>query len=365
MLTSQTQACLALQLCPQLGPKTFQNLIKKFSNPLNTWQQSAAVWRKAGFKKSLCEAFTQHKQTFQIELILAKLKKLEIKYLPQTSSKFPKLLKQIADPPIGLFIKGEIEQFNKPMMAVVGTRRVTTYGKQVTKQLTSALTNAGFVVVSGLARGVDGIAHQACIDNGGQTIAVLGCGVDIIYPSQHQNLAKQILATGGAIISEYPPETKPIPGNFPARNRIISGMSSGVLVTEGASKSGSKITAMMALDQNREVFAVPGSINSPMSQAPADLIKLGAKLVTSIEDILEELNIKGNVGVKDPDFVPEFDNLLQEKIYKYLQQNNQHIDTLIRDLKVDSAQINVELTLLELNGLIENFGNGEWGIVRK
>ena len=215
-----------------------------------------------------------------------------IKILNISVADYPFLLKNIPDPPKELFVLGDGDILSaKRVIAVVGTRKMTRYGQEITTKLTKELVEAGFVIVSGMALGVDGVAHQTAIDSGGKTIAVLGAGVDIIYPAQHRDLYNGILAHGGAIVSEVPPGKFVSREQFPARNRIISGLSQAVLVTEGAIKSGGLITVRMALEQGREVFAVPGPINSPMAEGTNYLIKQGARLVTDVDDILSELNL--------------------------------------------------------------------------
>lgn len=203
---------------------------------------------------------------------------------------YPCLLKEIYDPPQQLYYLGELKAREKFPLAVVGTRKISFYGKKATERLVNGLCQAGLTIVSGLALGVDGLAHQIALENGTRTIAVLGSGLDTVYPPDHKKLAKRIIDTGGALVSEYPPKTKPSKLTFPARNRIVAGMSLGVLVIEAPIKSGAMITARLALDQGREVFAVPGDIYSENSQGCNLLIKKGAKPVTKIEDILESFN---------------------------------------------------------------------------
>ncbi len=201
---------------------------------------------------------------------------------------FPAALKEIPDPPLLLFYRGNLSLLQNPLIAVVGARKPSTYGIMACQYLTEQLSNAGFDIVSGLAYGIDGQAHRSALESGGGTIGVLGCGIDQIYPRSHGTLYKEVEARG-LLLSEYPPGVKPAPGLFPERNRLISGLSLGVLVVEAAAKSGSLVTADCALEQGREVFAVPGSIFSEVSEGPHQLLKQGAKLVTSAADIIEEL----------------------------------------------------------------------------
>ncbi|MDA2921876.1 DNA-processing protein DprA [Patescibacteria group bacterium AH-259-L07] len=213
------------------------------------------------------------------------------KITPQDKN-YPQLLKEIPDSPHKLYVWGVLKQKEKYPLAVVGTRKVSNYGKQVTIELVKELAKQGLTIISGLALGVDGISHQAALDANGRTIAVLGSGFDHLYPQEHAKLANDIVKSGGAIITEYPPDAKPTQKTFPARNRIIAGMSLGVLVIEAPMRSGALITARHALEQNRDVFAVPGSIYNKNSAGTNNLIKMGAKPVTSPEDILESFNLQ-------------------------------------------------------------------------
>lgn len=203
----------------------------------------------------------------------------------------PLLLSQIPDAPKHLYIKGEWPDESMPRIAIVGTRHVTPYGRMVTQQFTKELVKAGFVIVSGFMYGVDAIAHETAVDCGGKTIAVLGYGLHApYYPKSHSILARKVLEHGSCLVSEFEPTVTAVPENFPRRNRIVSGLSLGVLVTEAGTKSGSLITARLAVEQGREVFAVPGRIDSPYSEGTKELINLGAKLVTSFRDIVDELH---------------------------------------------------------------------------
>ena len=204
---------------------------------------------------------------------------------------YPQLLKEIYDPPEKLYLLGKLKSKEKYPLAVVGTRRISSYGRQITMSLVKALSQAGLTIISGLALGTDGLAHQTALDVSGRTIAVLGSGLDIIYPSAHKKLAQEIIKSGGAVVSEYPLNTRPSKWTFPARNRIVAGMCLGTLVIEAPKRSGALITARFALEQGREVFAVPGSIYTENSAGCHILIKMGAKPVTKPEDILESFNL--------------------------------------------------------------------------
>ncbi len=282
-MTQEQHYWVAFSVFPGIGPVRFQRLLDTFGTA------------KAAWEAPLSDKFIHFKKTFNIDEYLEKLGHLHVSVLTLSDPKYPKLLKEISDPPFLLYIRGKNtgEPINlDKTIAVVGTRNITPYGQEVTRKLVTGLVAHGFTIVSGMAYGVDAVAHQAAIDAGGKTIAVLGCGIDIIAPPSNATLYRAIGEEGhGAIVSEMPLTQRPGKGLFVARNRIISGLSMGVVVIEGTDSSGALITARNAGEQGREVFAVPGPITSLYSKGPARLIKQGAKLVERVEDILEELGI--------------------------------------------------------------------------
>jgi len=272
---------------------------------------------------------------------------------------YSKLLAQIADPPKQLYCRGNTKLLNGFCFSVVGTRKLTAYGKEATEHIISGLAGSGMTIVSGLAMGIDAVAHQSALDNDLPTIAVLGSTVDDrgIGPQVNFNLAKEILKNNGLLISEYKKSGEIIRANFAIRDRIISGLSKGVLVVEGAEKSGSLITAKSALDQNRDVFAVPGNIFSPVSRGTNWLLKIGAKAVTSAEDILEEyaknpklkLEIKSDISTKDP---------IQQKILDILDEKSELTgDEIIREAGIDTSQVIAALSMLEIKNRIKQKNN--------
>jgi DNA processing protein len=283
---------------------------------------------------------------------LAKLEKAGVDCVSIWDDEYPPLLKKAAAPPALLFYRGVLPPVWPAMIGVVGTRMPSTYGKTVTEKLTMQLVENGLDIVSGMARGVDTVAHTAAIKRGGKTYAVLGCGVDVIYPSENRKLYEQIVENG-AVISEYFLGAKPDAVNFPRRNRIISGMSLGVLVVEAGKKSGALITAEFALEQNREVFAVPGQITNHRSIGSNKLIQQGAKLVQSVEDILEEISPKlrsQRILEKPlPPDLSEADRLLLSK----LSTEPRHIDQLVLELDQSPAVLLGQLLRLELAGLVK------------
>ena len=266
------------------------------------------------------------------------------------------MLKEIYNPPALLYYKGNLENIDLSI-AVVGTRKISNYGKQVTPMIVKPLAENKVVIVSGLAYGVDSLAHQATVEVKGRTIAVLGSGLDrqSIYPSSNRHLADKIIGYDGAVISEYPMGTLPFKGNFPSRNRIIAGLSLGILVIEGSEDSGSLITAQLGLEQNRDVFAVPGNIYQDSSKGPNKLLKMGAKPVLSAQDILEELDFKQIVKYHKPHNVsPEND---QEKlILEKLNGEPLHIDKITQATGLSHSLVSSTLALMEMKGLVKNLG---------
>lgn len=279
------------------------------------------------------------------------------------NKKYPKLLKEIFKPPV-LYIRGNFQKTDKHSLAIVGTRTPTHYGKQVAEKFTYELAQAGFTIVSGLAMGIDALVHKTALQAKGRTIAVLGSGIDdkSLYPQENKKLAQKI-EKSGAVISEYPVGTSGRPGYFPQRNRIISGISLGVLIIEAGFKSGALITARCAIDQNREVFCVPGSILSEKSVGPNNLIKLGAKLVTRIEDILEELNLTQSLKLFETKKIIG-DNAEEKKILKFINYEPVHIDELIKQTKLNTAIINATLSIMEIKNKIKNMGGGNYVLGR-
>jgi DNA processing protein len=279
---------LALHLAPGLGVRKAHRLIEEFGGPPSVFRASRSELEAIGLATSTAQSIASgcifEDATTQHQKMLA----AGVQLITFTHDKYPALLREIYDPPLVLFARGNPELLNDVNVAIVGTRRPSAYGMVATERLATDLAAAGVTVVSGMARGIDTKAHTAVLDNQGNTVAVFGCGVDVIYPAENRKLADRI-AEKGLLLSEFPMGAPGLPQNFPVRNRIVSGISAGVIVVEGAQYSGSTITAKLAVDQNREVFAVPGNITSKLSWAPNLLIKQGAKLVQDANDVLTEL----------------------------------------------------------------------------
>ncbi len=281
---------VGFSLIPGIGPVRFNQLLKYFGNPAEAWQAGPADLKQAGLDTSAVRSITSSRPKISLEAEMEKLDRYGVKVLTWNDPQYPARLKEIYDYPPVLYVRGLLLPQDEWCVAVVGTRRATVYGRQVTEEIVSDLVRNKITIVSGLARGIDSVAHRSALEAGGRSLAIFACGLDIVYPSENAELARRIMAQG-ALVSEYPLGTKPRADNFPRRNRIMSGLSLGVLVVEAGETSGAMITAHLALEQNREVFAIPGSVLSPTSRGTNRLIQEGAKLVRDYRDILEELNL--------------------------------------------------------------------------
>ena len=289
-MDEETKSYIAFSIFPGIGPVRFRLLVSYFGSAVAAWNAPVSELKNINLGEKLTEKFDYFRKTFDIDDYIHQLEKLHVSVLINTNPKYPELLKHISDAPFLLYVKGRGSKINlDKTIAIVGTRRITPYGEKVTKKLVHDLVASGFTIVSGMAYGVDAVAHRAAIDAGGKTIAVLGCGIDIIAPPSNKKLYYDIINGNGAVISEMPLGLRPEKGLFVARNRIISGLSHGVVVTEGADDSGALITARNAGEQGREVFAVPGPVTSPYSRGPSRLLRNGAALVESADDIVEAL----------------------------------------------------------------------------
>jgi DNA processing protein len=280
---------LALRRARGVGPRTCKLLIEKFGTPEKIFQLNSEEIAAAGVPRNTARSITEFRDFEALEKELCELPNIGARLIKWSDADYPSNLRQIADPPPFLFVRGPAHLTDSNCIAVVGARAASDIGRRMAQRLGLELAAKGFTVVSGLARGIDGEAHQGALDAHGKTLAVLGCGVDVIYPAEHRKLAEAIIAGGGALISELPIGTQPLAENFPTRNRILSGLCLGVVIVEAAEKSGSLITARMALEQDRQVFAVPGSPLSGKTRGSNRLLKEGAKLVECVEDVIEEL----------------------------------------------------------------------------
>lgn len=347
---------LSFSLAPGIGPKSLDSLARNFETLEKAWNASESELLLI-LKPALTSKFLKFREEFDLETYKKQLKKQKISFITLLDKEYPSLLKSIFNPPAVLYTKGDITLLNSPCLAIVGTRRITSYGREITEMFAKELSEAGLTIVSGMAFGVDGVAHKAAIDTKGKTIAVLGNGVDLAYPKENEKLYEEILDSGGLIISEYSPGMPPNNGTFPARNRIVAGLSKGVLVTEGAEDSGSLITANYGLEFGRKVFAVPGPITSQLSKAPLDLIEKGAKLVTSAEQIIKELGLKNkDLRMKTK---TKIDGLSKEekKILEVLENESLYFDEIVKLTGISSQILGTTLSLMEIKGFIKNTGS--------
>jgi DNA processing protein len=341
----------ALKSVPMVGNVTFRRLLEQFGTPERVLQATEAeLTRAKGVGAAAIAAIKKHDYRPFAEQECAKVARSGARVVPFLAAEYPKILLEIPDPPPYLYVKGEMRS-SENSVAVVGSRRASTYGMLTTARLAKELADHGITVVSGMARGVDTAAHRGSLGAGGRTIGVLGCGIDVVYPSENRKLFEE-MADRGALISEFPMGTLPLAENFPRRNRIISGISRGVLVVEAMENSGSLITAQFALDQGREVFAIPGNINTSSSRGTNRLIKQGAKLVESVHDILEELpQLSGRIcsAAAGPGFAltPQ-----EAAIYTVLAESPLHIDDVIVKSALTVGVVSATLLRLELKGAV-------------
>lgn len=342
---------IALSLVPEIGNITFRRLLAAYEDPGAVFDASIKeLTHIAGMTEKKAANIKNFSDWKGVKKQLEHLRETGVKVLTCKSREYPDMLKQIDNAPNLLYVKGGLGNGDKFTIAIVGPRKPTYYGRGVAEKLSGELASSGFTVVSGMARGIDTVAHSSALKAGGRTIAVLGSGMDVPYPPENMGLMQKI-SESGCVITEFPLGTKPLKENFPARNRLISGLSLGVLVVEANRKSGSLITADCALEQNREVFAVPGNINSPNSSGSNDLIKKGAKLVQGIDDIIEELApaLKGFVNNRErlnADLTGE-----EKQVCDILTGEAMHIDTISRGLSMPSSKALALLLGLELKGV--------------
>lgn len=351
------RSLLKLSMVPGIGAARLRSLVNHFGDPQSVFGASERELAEAeGIDRSLARRITSERNVEEeIQLQLSRLNKAEARIVTLWDKEFPENLKKIYDPPVMLFVRGQLTVSDKFSISVVGTRNPTTYGKHVAEKFAAEIAEYGVVVVSGLARGVDTIAHATTVRSGGRTIAILGSGVDVIYPGENKRLAEQILV-GGAIMSEYYMGTKPDAVNFPRRNRIISGITLGTILIETDVNGGAMITASFALDQNREVFAVPGQVFERKGRGTNRLIKEGrAKLVEDISDVVEELRYKLKPILKDqpkPQAKIQL-SIFEQKVFDSLSQDAVHVDVLADRCKLSTSDILVQLLGLELKGVVK------------
>nr|BAL56938.1 DNA protecting protein DprA [uncultured Chloroflexota bacterium] len=345
-----------------IGAVRLKRLIETFGSAEAAWQASSLEWQMQGLSPRLCERLEAVRSSGALERVWEQIQKLGIQVLTWQDAAYPKRLREIEQPPPVLYLRGEILPEDDFAVAIVGTRRVTPYGRQVTEEIASFLAAQGMTIVSGLARGVDGLAHLAALRAGGRTIAVLGSGVDQIYPPEHRQLAEKIMEQG-AVISDYPPGTPPEAANFPPRNRIISGLSQAVILTEAGENSGALLTAEFAANQGREVFAVPGSIFAPQSRGCNRLIQRGAQVLLDAADLLPALALHRVDQEKTARRVLPADEM-EGRILSLLAQPT-HIDEISRQMQLPVEKVSATLVLMELKGLVHQTGQMHYVAARE
>ncbi len=342
---------LALVRFPKFGAMSIQKFMRAFPNMERAFNASALDLIEIGVRSDVANRFLQERIHIDPIAEYERMIKEGVRAITRKDEDYPKLLNELYDPPGVIFVRGTLPSEDKKHIAVVGSRKATNYGFQSVEKIVEPLAKAGVVIVSGLAYGIDSLAHKKTLEAGGLTVAVLGSGIDndSIYPSQNRTLASQIVASGGAVISEFPVGTPPLPLHFPLRNRIIAGLCHGTLVIEAAIKSGSLITARSAMESGRTVYAVPGSIHSPLSEGPNNLIKMGATPVTSAEDI-EDITVE---NVK-PNYQPQ--SKKEQTIYDILSDRPIHIDEITHSSDLPIGTVSSTITMLEMKGVIKHVG---------
>ena len=346
-----------------IGAVRLQSLLDYFGNPEVAWQAPVDALLQTGLSAKIVDNLVHLRSGLDLEKVMERLHRLGITVLTREDENYPRRLKEIEQPPPVIYVRGEILAEDDFSVAVVGTRRVTVYGRQVAEEIGTFLAQNGITVVSGLARGVDAIAHDATMQAGGRTFAVLGCGVDRIYPPEHQHLADRILECG-ALISDYAPGTPPDAVNFPPRNRIISGLSLATVVVEAGDTSGALITATFAAEQGRDLLAVPGNIHAPQSKGANRLIQQGARPMLRVEDILDALKLDHVQSHQQARTILPAD-ALEASILGLMSAEPLHIDEIQAQSGLSIDKVSATLTMLELKGMVRQVGGMNYVSVRE
>jgi DNA processing protein len=354
---------VGFNLVKGIGAVRLKALLDHFGDAETAWRAPADELRAAGLSPKIVENQLKVRSEVSLEKVWARIQALDIQVLTWEDESYPWRLKEIDQPPPVLYVRGSLTSEDEWAVAVVGTRRITAYGRQMTEEIASTLSGNGVTVVSGLARGVDSVAHQAALAGGGRTLAVLGSGVDIIYPPEHRKLAERIIENG-ALLSDYPPGTPPDGINFPPRNRIISGLSLAVVVAEAGDKSGALITAGFAAEQGRDVFAVPGNINAPQSAGCNRLIRDGARPLLSPREVLESLDLTYIAEHKTARAALPV-NAIEATIMGLLSAQPLHVDEIRSQADYPIDQVSAALVLMELKGMVRQVGGMHYVAVRE
>jgi DNA processing protein len=345
---------LGFNMVKGIGAVRLQALLRHFGSLASAWQAPQDALQTAGLSARLAERVLQTRASVDLDSVLAGIARQGITILTWEDENYPARLKEIDQPPPVLYVRGALVPEDAWSVAIVGTRRVSAYGRQVTEEIAGFLAANGVSVISGLARGVDSIAHQQALKSNGRTVAVLGSGVDQIYPPEHANLAEQIIAHG-AVISDYPPGTPPEASNFPPRNRIISGLAMATVVVEAGDTSGALITAQFAIDQGREVFAVPGNILAPQSRGTNRLISQGAHPLLAVQDLIDVLNLTHLSENRQVRKILPADEV-EANLLDVIGHEPLHVDEICERTGLPISRVSATLTMMELKGLIRQAG---------
>lgn len=362
-MTDKRLFWIGLNLVKGIGPVRLQALMDYFTDLEDAWKANRTDLLQAGLNQKTVDSLLEVRTHVDLEAYYQQMIQQGIRIVTWLDEDYPSRLKNIPQPPPVLYLRGEYEQSDHWAVAVVGTRRITSYGRQVTEQLATLLARNGITVVSGLARGVDAVAHQASLAAGGRTLAVLGSGIDQIYPPEHRPLAEKI-TSAGALISDYAPGTPPEAANFPPRNRIISGLAAAVVVVEAGESSGALITASFAAEQGREVFAVPGGIYSPQSRGTNQLILQGATPYLDPQDVLNALDIHKAEQYHQASLLIPADEV-ENQLLEALSLDAVHIDDLQASTGLPVEKISACLTMMELKGMVRQVAGMTYQAVRE
>jgi DNA processing protein len=354
---------VGFNLIKGIGAVRFQNLLKIFGDPQTAWHAPEDALRSTGLSQKIVDNLLSLRSQVDLEQIWDSIQAKGIQVLTWEDSEYPSRLKEIDQPPPVLYVRGRIQVEDEWAVAVVGTRRITNYGRQMTEELAACLAQNGVTVVSGLARGVDAVAHQAALNAGGRTLAVLGSGVDRIYPPEHRRMAESIIQQG-AVISDYPPGSPPEASNFPPRNRIISGLSMAVIVIEAGETSGALITASFAAEQGRDVYAIPGNVRAPQSIGTNRLIQKGAFPLLEVKDLLENLNLTQVAEYKAARTVLPADPT-EAQLYEIIGLEPLHVDEIGEKSGMPIDRVSSTLALMELKGMVRHVGGMQYVAVRE
>lgn len=354
---------VGFNLVKGIGAVRFQALLDAFGDAQKAWEASPQALQSAGLSAKIIENLLKVRSQENLDKVWEQIIAKNIQVVTWLDETYPKRLKEIDQPPPVLYVSGEIKPEDECAVAIVGTRRVTPYGRQITEEITSILARHRVTIISGLARGVDAIAHQTAINSGGRTLAVLGSGVDRIYPPDNRRLAERLI-TQGALISDYPLNTAPEASNFPPRNRIISGLAMTVIIIEAGLDSGAMITASFAADQGREVFAVPGNITAPQSQGTNRLIRDGARPLLSAQDILETLNLD-NIQEQQAARVILPADATEAQLLHVIGQEPVHVDEIRSQTGLPIEKVSAALAMMELKGMVRQVGGMNYIAVRE